>query len=542
MAKKKSAKNKTKKTEKVEKVEKKVEKKTEAPKTTEQPKKKSKKALIFSLIAVGLAAIAGIVIALVLNFGNSNLNDATARVTYSNAFFISDDGKYMLYNADGKRLNEDDYSDAYRFVGGYALVKKDGQYGVVKEDGKMSIDFGKFGNIEDKGGLYLAQDGNTKEYYLLTGSGKELAKGSELKVYSPSYTSGYAAVETNGKIKVFNYAGKLIVEVEEADDADTPEVISSNDFGILYYGNTNYLFDVRSGSLIAQFEGQRYRFDEVSESRKVIILENSKDYNKYKLVVDGKVYDLEETKYYSTTALDHVIGYDNYSELALLDDNYKVAKRVGDYIVLKDYNNYAVETDTGVEIYKNGEKIKEFADAELGGSGVLYENYYPIIEEDKAVFYNLDGTVGINHEYKTIKSAFDRFHHAVVSDEEGKSYLIDARGNRIDDTTFKFFAVKKGGYELKNADGKYAIANKDGKPVTDFKYTSTYYRSDAEPRNIWTGSNSTTSYDVIDVDKGTVILENVNVKEFYNNYFTIKNSDGKTEYYTYDGTLIYTSK
>lgn len=539
MAEKKSAKSKTKKTEKVEK---KVEKKIETPKVTDRPKKKSKKGLIFGLITVGVAAIAGIVIALVLNFGNSNLNDATARLTYSNAFFISDDGKYMLYNADGKRLNEDDYSDVYRFVGGYALVKKDGQYGIIKEDGKMSVDFGKFGTIENKGGLYLAQDGNTKELYLLTGSGRELAKGSELKTYSSAYTSGFAAVETDGKIKVFNYAGKLIVEVDKADDAEDPEVTNSNDYGIFYYNNTNYVLDARSGSLIAQFDGPRYRFDEVSESRKMIILENSKDYNKYKLIAGGKVYDLEETKYYSTTALDHVIGYDSYSEFALLDDDYKVAKRVDAYIALKDTNNYAIETDSGVEIYKNGEKIKEFADAELGDSGVLYENYYPIIEEDKAVFYNLDGTVGINHEYKNIKSLFDRFHHAVVADTEGENYLIDAGGNRIDDTTFKFFAVKKGGYEFKNADGKYAIANKDGKPVTDFKYTSTYYRSDAEPRNIWTGSNSTTSYDVIDVDKGTVILENVNVKEFYTNYFTVKNSDGKTEYYTYDGTLIYTSK
>ena len=133
----------------------------------------------------------------------------------------------------------------------------------------------------------------------------------------------------------------------------------------------------------------------------------------------------------------------------------------------------------------------------------------------------------------------------MVSDTENEYYLIDLKGNRIGDYTVKNVAVRDGGYELKNNDGKYAIADKKGDMVTEFKYNSVYYRSNAEPNNIWTGRNESekdNSYDVIDLETGNVIAENVNVQIFYNNYFTVKNSDGKTEYYTYKGNLFYTSE
>ena len=74
-----------------------------------------------------------------------------------------------------------------------------------------------------------------------------------------------------------------------------------------------------------------------------------------------------------------------------------------------------------------------------------------------------------------------------------------------------------------------------------YKYNSLYYRSAAVDSNIWTGRTDTDKYDVIDVDNKKVILTDVNAQNFYTNYFTVKNSDKKTEYYTYDGELFFTS-
>lgn len=520
-----------------------VEKPAKAKAEAKTEAKNCKKGWLFGLIAVAVLAIIGAVIA-VICLNKPDASDPRAKISYSNSFFIYDNSKYTLWNADGKRVTEDEYSNAYDFVGGYSLVKKDDQYGVINENGKMTVDFGKYGNITMKGGLYLAQDGNTKEYSLITGAGRELAKGNDLSVDAASYSSGFAAVKVDGKIKIYNYAGTLIAETDVVDGAEDPTMNSSHDYGVFHYGEQNYVFDARNGAMLAQFEGSRYTFDSVSDDRRIVLLENYNDSGNYKLIADGKVYDLNETKYYGITAMDAVIGYDNYSKLALLNDDYKVAKWVSTYLDLKDTNNYAVEGENGnVEIYKNGEKVKEFGDdSSIAASGVLYEDLYAIEEGDKAMFYNLDGTVGINHEFKDIRSLFDEFHHAIVADEDNAYYLIDAKGNKIGDGTYKSISVRDGGYELKNEDGKYAIANKDGKLVTEFKYDNLYYRSYAEPRNIWTGRIENEKYDVIDVDSSKVILEGVNVDSFYANYFSVKNSDKKLEYYTYSGEKFYTSE
>ena len=505
--------------------------------------KKSKLGWIIGLIVVMLLAVVGVVVALVCS-NQTDPSDPTAKLGYSDAFFIYDNSKYTLWNAEGRRLTEDEYSSQTDFVGGYALVKKDDQYGIIRDNGNMSVDYGKYGNVAVKGGLYLAQDGNTKEYFLITGSGKELVRGSDLEVSAPSYTSGFAAVKADNKVRLYNYAGKLVIEMDEIYGADDPIMNGSQDFGILHYGEQNVVFDARNGGVVAKFEGSRHTFDTISDSRKIIILKNYDDSSKYKLLADGKIYDLDETKYYGITTNDNVLGYDNYTKLALLNEDYKIAKWVSTYLELKDYKNYAVETDNGAEIYYNGEMVKEFGDGSgVAASGVLYENYYAIEGNDgKFRFYNLDGTVAFNHEYKDIRSVFDQHHHAVVSDEDGVYYLINAKNEKVGDYTAKAITESDGGYELKNADGEYAIANKNGDKVTDFKYDSLYYRSGAEPHNIWTGRNSYANYDVIDADAGKVLVEGVNVDSFYTNYFTIKNSDKKTEYYTYGGEKFYTSE
>lgn len=530
MAEKKSAKKSTK-----------TKENTETEKVEKAEQKGKKKGWIWGLAIGCVAIVVAVIVAVVLNLKPGDPSDVTAKLSYTNSFFISDDG-YTLWNAEGKRLTEDTYSDKSEFVGGFAYVKKDGQVGIVKDNGKMSVEFGKYGSITAKGGLYLAQDGNTKEYQLITGSGKVLANGSELKTFAVAYDSGAAAVEIDGKIRLFNYAGNLVKEVQVADDADDPAFNTSNDFGIMYYANHNYVFDARSGKMVADFDGERYTFSDVNDDRNKILLEDYKDSNKYKLLADGKIFDLTEMKYYAFTALGDLIGYDSTSEIALLGSDYQVVKRVNSYIQLKDSSNYAVDSGDNVEIYRNGEKVKEFNNAEVAGSGMLYEDYYAVADEEKAMFYNLDGSVGINHEFKEIARIFDLHHLAVVSDGDDDYYLINASGNKVTDYTAKNFSVAKGGYEVKNSEGKYAIANKTGKLVSEFAYADTYYRSYAEPHDIWTGEKSASSYDVIDAEASKVIAADVNVYGFYTNYFVVKNSDGKRVYYTYNGDAFYTEK
>ena len=527
------------------------EKSTKTPKETPEKapekteKKKSKVGLIIGTLIGLVVVIAAVVVAVVLN-NKKDPSDPTASLSYSKSFFIYDNGSYTLWNAEGKRVTEDTYSSQSTFVGGYAYVKKDDQYGVIKEDGSASIDFGKYGAITVQGGLYLAQDGNTKEYYLLTGSGKELEHNKTIKPYTANSYAGFAAVKVDEKIKLYNYEGKLMAEVDLDDSASDPVLTYSNDFGSFSYNQKNYVFDARDGRILAEYEGSRYIFSEVSEDRSKILMRNNDDSSKYKLIADNKTYDLDETKHYAIADRGIVIGYDNYNEIALLDNDYKVARRVNAYLQLKDVNNFATDNKSGnAEIYNGGEMVKDLGeDSGIRLSGVLYDNYYAISTgENKAKFFNLNGSEAFDgHEYYDIATMFDEHHHALVADEKNSYYLIDTSGHRINDITVKGATSRDGGYELKNSDDKLAIANKEGELQTEFKYDNTYDRNSAKPNNIWTGRIKTGEYDVVNVDAGKIILSSANVQSFYANYFTVKNSDKKTEYYTYKGELFYTSE
>ena len=507
--------------------------------------KKSKGGLIIGLIVAAIIAIAGIAVALFC-LNKPDASDPTAKLDYSNAFFIYDNGEYSLWNKNGQRLSEDTFRIQSSFVGGYAMVKKDNQYGIISDSGRMSVDYGKYGSIEAKGGLYLAEDGNTKEKYLITGSGRVLEKGEEIDVDSPSSTSGFAVAIANGKVRVYNYAGTLIIETEYlGDDKDEPDTNSMSEYGMMHYGDKNWVFDTRAGNVVATFDGPRFTFDSVSDDRTMVLLEDYENSEKYKLIANGKLYDLEETKYYGMTDLNNVIGYDNFEEMALLDKDYKVAKRVDPYIQLKDIDNYVTRNeDGGVEIYHNGQKVKEFGEeANVPISGLLYNDYYAIEEEQgKIRFYSLDGTPLFDKTFNAVAVLSDMNNNSVVSETEDEFYVMNKKGEKTSDVVAKRITPTEGGYSAKNSDGKYAVLKKDGKPATDFKYKDVSYRNIAEPNHIWVGFLDEEKADVIDVDRNKVIIENVALEGFYTHYFTVKNDNGDIEYYTLDGKLFYTKE
>ncbi|MBR3320268.1 hypothetical protein IKG20_03125 [Candidatus Saccharibacteria bacterium] len=521
--------------------EEKSSKKPEKTETKTKSPKKSNKGLLFGIIG-GVLVLAAAIAAFVLIKPGAKPDDPKAKLSYSSSFFISDNGKYTLWNAEGKRVTPEEYDYKSEFIAGYAYVRKDELPGVIREDGTVSIPFGKYGSIVADGGLYLARDGNTKEYYLLTSTGRELLHGPELNIYSNSVSSAFAYIETPTEYLLYTYTGDRLASFERAEDIDEPQLSNESDFGALYYNGHNVIFDARTSKVLATIDGPRYTFSDVSDNRAKILLKNSDEDGQYKLLADGRIYDLNETKYYAFTTLDDLIGYDDNSTVAILDNEYKVAVQINDYLALKDYKNYATMNDDGdkAEIVYQGNVVKTFENDVDIESGVLYEDLYAIKSDGNWKFYRLNGDVAFNHEFKDVYSLYDEFHHAVVADEEDEYYLIDSAGNRIGEVTFERLYQEKGGYEVKNSDNKYAIMNEAGEPVTDFKYESLYYRSSAVDRNIWTGRNGTNDYDVIDAKNKRVLLEHVNVISFNTHYFTVKNAEGKTEYYTYDGLNFYT--
>ena len=511
--------------------------------TSKKTNKKSKTGLIVGIIVALALIIIGIIVAL-LCFKSPDQSDPTAKLDYSKSFFIYTDGKYTLWNADGKRLTEDEYQNKSDFLGGYAMVKKDDKYGIIDESGRMTVDYGKYGAIRATGGLFIANDNDSANQFLITGSGKILEMGSDLGPYAPSSSAGFVVITVGDKVRVYNHAGTLMIETDKLgeEEDDESDAFSLHDFGAFHYGNKNWVFDARDGKLLATFEGKKYSLDSNSEDRSMVLLDEYEDSEDYKLIANGKLYDLNETKYYGLTEDNQVIGYDNYDELALLGDDYKVARRVSTYVQLKDTNNYAEEKDEGgVTIYRNGQAVKEFGeDAEISVSGILYNDLYAVSEDDKIMFYNLDGSVAFDKQFEDVDILSDKNHHAIVSEKDDEYYIMDARGNRVGDVVASDISYSKGGYEAEDGDGKYAIIDKNGNKVTDFKYTDLYYRTIAEPHNIWTANREGGNVDIIDADNKKIILEDVSIDSIYENYFTIEKENGDIEYYTFEGKLFYT--
>lgn len=533
---------------KVEKAPKKVEEKAVKVEKPEKKGKKSKKNLFIGLGA-GVLAVGAAVACMFIIKNTTDPADKRSKLSYSDSFFVSDNNTYTLWNRFGVRVTEDEYTSKSDFLAGCAAVQKDGQSAVIRENGTLAVDYGRYGEIAARGGLYYAKDGNTKMYSVITCSGKVLVQGTDIKMQTYGSANGFALVESEKQYDLFTWSGVKLISLAKSEDADDPILGGSNDFGSLYYNGQNFIFDARTSQMLAAFEGPKYSIDDVSESRTQILLESDEEdiLVHHKMITNGKVYDLTDTEQYGFVNNEYLIGYNDFEAVALLDKDYKLAKYVGTYLSLKDLDNYAVLNDEDeekpvAEIYYRGSIVSTFDKDPYVVSGILYDDYYLIRNDGKFRFYNLDGSGVNDKEYISVLSNFNKKHHAIVAEEEGKYYLINTQWKQLNEEAYARIYSDEGGYEVKNSDDKYGILNNEGALVTEVKYTSVYYRSAAVDYDIWTGRNAYNDYDVIDVANGKVILEHANVQNFYAHYFTVLNSDKKTEYYTYNGNLIYTTK
>ncbi|MBQ1528329.1 hypothetical protein IIZ77_01615, partial [Candidatus Saccharibacteria bacterium] len=299
--------------------------------TNEKPEKsKSKKGWFW--IGLGIVLTVIVVVGCLLLKPKPAPDDPKNSPTYSASFFIYANDGYTLWNKEGARLTEDVYDDKSNFIGGYAYVKKGNEYALIHESGRLTVPFGQISRmVENYAGLFLIEDNNGVRR-LWMGNGKELLAGSELDIEAPSSSSTFLAAKMGENYYIYNYAGQLVTQFAVVDDAEL-EFSTAKDYALAFYNKTNLLFDARSGQQLAIFKGDRYELDDISEDRQMIMIEKSDndDGGDYKLYVQGKgLYDLNEIKYYGMVAGSNmVVGYDDsFEEVSLLDNNYKIAKKV----------------------------------------------------------------------------------------------------------------------------------------------------------------------------------------------------------------------
>ncbi|MBR0480689.1 hypothetical protein IJJ46_02610 [Candidatus Saccharibacteria bacterium] len=522
--------------------------KTEAEKSAKTEKKtakKSKKGLIIGIIS-GLAVVAIAVICCLCFRQPLAPDDPKASPTYSPAFFISDNNKYTIWNAKGERVVDDEFDSHSDFIGGYAYVKKGSEYAIINDTGKYSVEFGQISQIVSYGGGIYHIKSNDGSEHIIAGNGKELLSGENLKLSYSSTNTPVVTVTADDGVHIYNYNGKELAKLDKNDDAEI-EFSTYSDFNLVSYNGWNYLFDARADKQVASFEGTRYRIYEVSDERDKVLMREYENSTPYRLYANSKFYELNEKKHYDM-ASDYVYGYDDYEAVALLDDNYQVALTVKPQVAIKDLKNYAVKNDDGdIDIYYKGEKVKTFSDdAEIVSGFLIYEDYYMIQNGEKFAFYTLDGKNAFDKEFSDARSNFDKHHLAIVSDTDSDKefYFIDNQGKKVSDYTFSRGYSYDGGYSIKNADGKYAVASVDAHILAEFNYEDASHHGNIADHEIWTLEKEDGKEDVFDVKTNKMIAQGIETKSFNTNYFSAKNveDNSRTDYYTYDGVIFYTSQ
>lgn len=507
-----------------------------------------KKGLIWGIIG-GVLFVVVLVACFLFLKPKTVADDPKNSPSYSPSFFIYANGGYSLWNKDGVRLTQDVYDDKSNFIGGYAYVKKGNEYAILSETGVMTMDFGKISRvISSYAGLFLVED-NSGARMLIKGKGDVLLAGEDLSIDSASGSAAFLVAESGNNYYVYNYAGKLVMQFAKVDSSDEEVRMSANtDFALVYYNGSNLVFDARTGQQLALFEAERYSIEDVSEDRSMVILNkyDDDDGGDYKLIANGKLYDLTEKMFYGLVRdTNMLVGYDDsYDTVALLNGEFKVEKEVASDVAIKDNKNYATLSEEGkVQIYQNGNMVKEFGeDSELDSGVLVGADLYAIKDGEKYAYYHLDGSLAFG-EYEDVYGLFNKFHHSAVAEDEDTYYMIDANGKRVNDLTFRRMYAYDHSYLLTNADGKRAILDEAGVPVTGFDYVEAYNRSSAVDHEIWSLKKEANKYDVIDVTaQNKFLLTDVNTYDFYANYFVTKNSDGKKEFYTYTGVKFYTEE
>ena len=145
-----------------------------------------------------------------------------------------------------------------------------------------------------------------------------LLKGDDLDLDYSSNTATFCVVKSENVYYVFNYAGVLMAQINAVEDEEM-RFSSKDEFGLVYYNNWNLVFDNRAGKQLAAFEGKRFSFDSISEDRSTILLDEYEDSESYKVIRDGRLYDLSGNKSYGMIRNSNwIIGYDDYTEISLL--------------------------------------------------------------------------------------------------------------------------------------------------------------------------------------------------------------------------------
>ena len=526
-----------------------------------QGNKNIKKIIIIIII---LLAVAGCAFVGYKIFSKDKTKKENFDIKETTSFFLQNSvSKYALFNENGKQLTEFLYTRVEDFVNGYAVVEIDDQEGIINENGKMTVPLNKYKYITLKGGLYSVSEITEKSYnkYLIDGNGKILYDLDKVDVNSFTDVDTYLIIELKeeNKYKVINYGGKELVSFSKVDDDEVkdPSTNEEDEYISIFYNNKNWIFNVNTGKQIAAFDSElHYCVNRVSDDKNIITLNScgswyeSQDKTYYKFIKDGKLYD-KTNECDSIKQSSGILFCNKDDKQYMLDSNLNISIET----TPKAYNNKAYNnsngyvmnnptTFNGVDFYKNGKLVKNVSCRSLKETGYTATDVYILgtyysrdcgTQQGEYEYYKANGEKLNDKSYKRAEK-FDSNGLAKVSEDKTNYYMIDKNGKQVGNV-YTNISLDRGFYIITNNDLK-GIMNKEGKEIIPATYSKVNISTHNE-RHLATLTTPEKKYIVYDLDKNKKLFTLEAYPNMNNGNYITTSSDGKTQYYTYDGKMFY---
>lgn len=532
-----------------------INKKDVAPKTTKNTKaeetkyeskpakKKSKIKLAIIAITIILAVLLIVLIPKLFNKKESFKDKAT----YTTSFFIKNkEGKYALYNEDGKQKSKFAFDSTYNFINGSALVYKESDgYAIIDEKGKNIVPYGMYNYVSSYSGLYKVR--SDIGYKLLNNKGKTIIEAKDMDVNSYGEDYPFVVVSTDKEVIIYSFDADKILTLKKGDSKDTPKINHVDEIATIFYNGENILFNSRTKKIISRFKNkQHYCVSGYTENKKVYTLNACASWFEtvsekgHKIVIKGQETDLSKDcnnfAVYDNTVLCYKDG--GYYFINTSNKKAKLGKKLGSRSAFIDEDNYVIrnEKDYKLDFYKNGKKIKSI-EANIASNNKSNNNLYLLYVDSGYEFYNKDGKKAIKESFR-YASGFDKNGRARVSKDGKLYYLIDEKGKEKS-KKYSNITYYDEYYEVTNKDNKKGIISKDGKVIVPTKYDiiglrkvrDTYYAL---------ASKDSSSYALYNVTNNKLVLETKD-KMVINDHY-VKTSGNKESYYTLKGKLFYKEK
>lgn len=514
-----------------------------------------KSLFIIAFVLIVVAVIVGYIF--ISKNGNNEDND----ITKSSAFFIKNkEGNYALFNEDGKQLSDFEYKSASSFNNGSAVVKKDNHYGIIKENGKMTVNFGKYTHINSKGALFETTD-TDNNHFLINSRGKVLYDLKGINIHNFIGENTYLLLESDKDYNILNYNGKSITSFKKADndDVDSPSANSKDNYASIFYNNTNYIVDTKNNKLILKFnDSKHFCINSVNKKDESEVILNScvgnfetQDTNNFKFLKNGKLIYEKNDSEFSNIAFDengNVKAYTNQNLMALLNEKGLVGlnlEKNSHYTQYYDYKNYAQSEDywgRTANIYKDGKLIKTLDCAKVPQdyNVNLYYKIYKFTgcgEEYKYQFYNADGSL-LTDKFYSIAGHFNSYGLSIVSEDKENYYLINIDGKKVSKDYLVIKSFDNNYYSAKTAEDTYVLIDGNGNELIKSDDNIELHKYKTE---LLATIKSNGSYSIYNLKQKKTIAENISSRPpRMDTNFLIAYTNGKNQYYSYTtGKLFY---